>query len=193
MHVSINSMSMHMHISTTPAHATSLVNISAFSHCRRIPRNFPTDVSRGWYHRWIAIVIETVVDIVFLLLCLNCCHCNGHFASLRLLLCNRPLQIDKVQGLQRRELRIPHYLVLGMMDGIVHDCVGAADAAGAVGDDFDVLGDTDSDRSRSCSQLAHCHLQQIQARLQFHEYVHTPAAEMWNVHVMARNMGTQSC
>ena len=77
-----------------------------------------------------------------------------------------------------------------MMDDIVHYCVGTADAAGAVGD---VLGDTDSDCGRSCSQSAHCHLQQIQARLQFHEYVHTPAAEMWNAHVMARNMGTQSC
>ena len=134
-------MSMPMSISV---HATS--HYLSFSHCRRIPRKILTDVSRERYHRWIAIVIETVVDIV---LFLHCRHC------LRFLPYNRPLQIEKVQGLQRCDLQIPHYLVLGMTDGIFHDCVEEADAVGA---DFDVLGDAVADRSCRCSPLAQCHV-----------------------------------
>ena len=99
----------------------------------------------------------------WLFLFLPCYYCDGYFASLYLLSCNRPLQIDKAQGLQNASCE---YFIIWFLEwwttlftiALVLP-IGAADAAGAVGD---VLGDTDSDCRRSCSQSAHCHLQQIQ-------------------------------
>lgn len=48
-----------------------------------------------------------------------------------------------------------HYLILGMVDGIIDNGVKCIDAA------FRILGDIDADHSRSKSPLAHCQLRQF--------------------------------